>query len=94
MADSTQTMQKQWAKVVAMAWADDGFKTRLIADPKTVLSENGITVPDKINIKITEGGTGELAFALPPKPTGFNGSVEALSERLQPDWCMLCSGSV
>jgi len=36
-----EEFQKAYGKVVAKAWADDGFKAKLLADPKTVLKENG-----------------------------------------------------
>lgn len=34
------------ARVVARAWVDSGFKTRLLADSKTALEELGYTLPD------------------------------------------------
>ena len=33
------------ARVVAHAWADEGFKVRLLADSRTALAEMGITIP-------------------------------------------------
>ena len=34
------------ARVVAHAWADPGFKVRLLADPRSALTELGYTLPD------------------------------------------------
>ena len=34
------------ARVVAHAWADPGFKARLLADPRSALTELGYTLPD------------------------------------------------
>jgi hypothetical protein len=46
--------QKQWAKIVAQAWADEQFKERLLSDTNTVLQEHGIEVPEGINLTINE----------------------------------------
>lgn len=43
-----QEFQKAWSKVVAKAWSDASFKKRLFKDPKTVLTELGIEVPENI----------------------------------------------
>ena len=72
--------EKQWAKVIAQAWADDGFKKRFLDDPRTVLMENGIEFPENIKLGIAEGKEDEVTLILPPKPTDL-GTVEELSER-------------
>jgi Nitrile hydratase, alpha chain len=42
-------------KIVARAWADEGFRERLKADPKgAVAQETGITVPEAIEIEVLE----------------------------------------
>lgn len=38
----SQDMAQAWSKIFAQAWSDPGFKQRLIADPKSVMQENGI----------------------------------------------------
>jgi hypothetical protein len=43
-----QEFQKAWSMVVARAWSDAAFKERLFKDPKTVLTELGIDVPENI----------------------------------------------
>jgi len=47
---------KQWSQIVARAWADETFKTRLESDPSTVLKEHGLEF---------EAGT---RLILPPSP--------------------------
>lgn len=70
-----------WAKVVAQAWADEGFKTRLLANPEAVLKENGIEFPADIKVTISEAKEGEINLTLPPKPA-FPMAVEHLSARV------------
>jgi Nitrile hydratase, alpha chain len=54
------------AKVVARAWADEGFRERLKADPRAaVAEETGITVPESVAIEVLEE-TPERAFLVLP----------------------------
>jgi hypothetical protein len=78
--------QKEWAKVIAKAWVDEEFKKQLLADPKSVLKENGIDFPETIKVNMTESKKDELNLTLPPRPEGISGSAEDLLERIQPDW--------
>jgi Nitrile hydratase, alpha chain len=47
-----QAFQKAWGKVVARAWADAGFKERLLAAPEVVFQEYGFEVPPNILIRV------------------------------------------
>jgi hypothetical protein len=38
--------QRAWAKIVAQAWADENFKSRLMSNPAQVLRDHGIKVPE------------------------------------------------
>ena len=51
-----QAFQKAWGRVIARAWADAGFKKRLLAAPEEVFLEYGFEVPSNILIKIMENG--------------------------------------
>jgi hypothetical protein len=54
------------AKLVAKAWADEGFRERLMADPRAVVSEEtGITVPESITVEVLEE-TPEKAYIVIP----------------------------
>ena len=70
--------EKEWAKVIAQAWIDEEFKAKLLADPKTVLREEGIEFPESIKVNIIEAKEDELNLTLPLKPEGLTGSVEGL----------------
>lgn len=67
--EAFQGKQKEWAKVIAQAWADEGFKKRLLTDPRSVLKENGIDLPESIKLSISEGKEDEINLILPPKPS-------------------------
>lgn len=86
MDDAFKGKQKEWATVIARAWADEDFKKKLLSDPKATLKEHGIEFPAQITVNITEGKKDEINLTLPVKPEGMSGSVEDLQERMQPDW--------
>ena len=60
--------QKDFATLVTRAWTDKDFKQRFLADPRAVLKENGIEVPEGTNIKIVENRDKLTHFVLPLKP--------------------------
>jgi hypothetical protein len=63
-----QETSEKWARIVVQAWVDEGFKNRLLADPKSVLKENGIDFPERIKVNISEDRDDEINLILPPKP--------------------------
>jgi hypothetical protein len=92
MAQQDDT-RRQWAKLVAMAWMDEGFKKRLESDPAKVLAENGIDIPSGAKVRVIESAADELVLPLPAKPANVSGGVQEVSERLQTSgWCMMCAG--
>jgi hypothetical protein len=63
-----EAAQKNYDKVVAKAWSDEEFKRTLIADPESVLKENGVEVPEGMEIKVVENTDKLVHVTLPPKP--------------------------
>ncbi len=55
-------------RIIAKAWADDGFKAQLLANPAAVAAAEGIAVPAGVKIVIHENKPGELHVVLPAKP--------------------------
>jgi hypothetical protein len=54
------------AKIVARAWADEGFRQRLKTDPRgMVAEETGISVPESVQIEVVEE-TPERAYLVIP----------------------------
>lgn len=75
--------QKLWMKIVAKAWADEGYKARLLADPASVFKAEGLEVPSGIELKVVEAKANQAVFVL-PKP----GEAEIVDgeERLAACW--------
>ena len=66
---SSQALRDQAERIIAKAWADDGFKARLLADPAAVAASEGIPIPAGVKIVIHENKPGEFHFVLPVKPS-------------------------
>ena len=61
---------EEYAQVVTKTWQDEGFKRRLVADPRAVLQEYGIAVPDGQAVRVVENTAETVYVALPTKPAG------------------------
>ena len=61
--------RKEYAKVIARAWVDEEFKKRLLAEPATVLAENGIEIPEGMTVKLVERKENEILLVLPHRPS-------------------------
>jgi hypothetical protein len=59
---------KKWGQIVARAWADEGFKSRLLADPAAVLRESGLEVPPGVQVQVGEDTDQVFHLILPQKP--------------------------
>jgi hypothetical protein len=70
---------KKWGQIVARAWADEGFKRRLLADPAAVLRESGFAVPPGVRIQMAEDTDQIFHLVLPQKP----GDEELTDQELQ-----------
>jgi hypothetical protein len=44
-----------WRQIVAKAWCDDAFMKRLFSDPRSVLAEHSLAVPEDTEVQVTEG---------------------------------------
>ncbi len=56
------------AQLFAACWKDEALKARFLADPKTVLAEHGLDVPDGIDVKIVENADDCVHITLPAPP--------------------------
>lgn len=66
----TMTQQKQWAKIIAKSWVDEDFKAELMANPAAVLKQEGIEIPEGVELKCVEATDAQQYLILPPKPEG------------------------
>jgi nitrile hydratase alpha subunit len=61
---------RQWAELVAKAWADDGLRERLVSDPKAVMEEHGLPVPPDIDVRIVQNTENVIYLPLAKNPLG------------------------
>jgi hypothetical protein len=65
------TEQKnQLASLFAACWKDEALKARLMADPKAVLAEHGLDVPDGMDVKVVENADNCVHITMPAPPAG------------------------
>jgi len=67
-------------KVIAKAWSDDSYKARLVADPKAVLGEAGITVENGAELRAVEDTADLRHFVIPAPPAEGELSEDALEQ--------------
>lgn len=60
---------KRWSKLIAKTWGDEGLKRRLLANPASVLEEQGLEVPAGQTVHVVENTSQDLYLVLPPKPS-------------------------
>src|SRR5271163_4009239 len=44
-----------WSQLAARAWCDGAFMKRLRSDPRNVLVENGMEMPEGMGVEVVEG---------------------------------------
>jgi hypothetical protein len=67
-------------RLFAACWKDDALKARFIADPKAVLAEHDIPVPEDLQVKVVENADDCVHITMPARPADYEGlSDEELS---------------
>ena len=61
---------KSLAHLFAACWKDEALKDRFMADPKVVLAEYGMTVPDNLDVRVVENADDCVHITLPAPPAG------------------------
>ena len=59
-----------FAELFAACWKDEALKARFMADPKAVLAERGIDMPDNIDVKVVENSDNTVHITMPMAPDG------------------------
>ena len=54
----------------AACWKDEALKARFMSDPKAVLAERGIDVPDNMNVNVVENSDNTVHITMPKAPGG------------------------
>ena len=65
---SSKEDTKTWGKLIAKLWEDKNLKERLLSNPGPVLKENGIEIPDGIEVRVVENTDKVVYLMLPAKP--------------------------
>lgn len=92
MAEQNE-QQKQWAKIVAKAWIDKDYKLRLLSAPASIMKEEGVEVPEGLELKCVEASDSQAWLVLPPKPDDMSNIVETDEERIAAFTIVGCFGS-
>ncbi len=92
MTDQKKTL----TTLFAACWKDDALKARFIADPKSVLAEHGIDVPEGIDVKVVENADNCVHITLPAAPAGITSlsdeEIAMVAGGEHPGCCVLDTG--
>ena len=56
------------ARLFAACWKDETLKARLMNDPKSVLAEYDMSVPDNLDVRVVENADDCVHITLPAPP--------------------------
>jgi len=59
----------QLVDLFAACWKDEALKQRFMSDPRVVLAEYGIDVPDGMDVNVVENTDNTVHITLPMKPS-------------------------
>ena len=62
--------RNQLAALFAACWKDEALKARFMTDPKAVLAEYGMDVPDGIDVNVVENSDNCVHITMPAAPAG------------------------
>ena len=54
----------------AACWKDEALKARFMSDPRAVLAERGVEMPEGIDVKVVENSDNTVHITLPMAPDG------------------------
>ena len=73
--------RNQLTELFAACWKDEALKARFMADPKAVLAEYDMDVPDDMDVKVVENADNTVHITMPAAPDGHQDlSDEELSD--------------
>ena len=62
--------KEAFAQLFAVCWKDEALKDLVMSDPKTVLKEHGLDVPDGIDMKVVENAEDRVHTPCRTRPRG------------------------
>jgi|GEM_PF-4374778 len=67
-------------------WSDAALKSRLLAEPNSVLAEFGLTIPASVTVQIHENTPTLMNAVLPLQPANSGGSADPISQLMERAW--------
>ena len=64
--------RNQLAELFAACWKDEALKARFMSDPKAVLAEYDMPVPDGMDVKVVENADNCVHITMPAAPDGHH----------------------
>ncbi|MEA1671877.1 NHLP leader peptide family RiPP precursor [Nitrospirillum sp. BR 11163] len=89
-----QENQKITSRVIAKAWADEGYKTKLLADPAAILKAEGLDLPAGITFKVVEDTATVQTLVLPARPAEMSDEDLDRAAGGACSWCVFCELSL
>ncbi|MHB8916475.1 MAG: NHLP leader peptide family RiPP precursor [Desulfocucumaceae bacterium] len=88
MAGKILTREEIEKKAIEKAWKDESFKKDLMQKPHKALSQLGVNVPEKIEIKVVEESAKVVYLVLPVNPETLTGELtDENLENVAGGWC-------
>ena len=79
------------AELFAACWKDEALKQRFMSDPKAVLAEHGMPVPDGMDVNVVENTDNTVHITMPAPPSGhMELSDEELGNAAGGSACVSC----
>ena len=69
--------RNQLTELFAACWKDEALRARFVNDPKAVLAEYDMPVPDGMDVKVVENADNCVHITMPAAPCGHQGLLEA-----------------
>ena len=68
--EQRQHQAQKYTEVVTRTWRDTAFKQQLLGNPRAVLQEHGLSVPNSQTVRVLEDTADTMYLVLPTKPSG------------------------
>ena len=63
---------KQYQQLIAKCWADEAFKRQLLANPAETLKNEGLEVPEGVQVQVVENTPQVFNLVIPAPPTDLS----------------------
>lgn len=94
MAAGTPGSERVYGQIMARIWTDEDFKRRFMSEPAEVLREEGVDIPQGVEVIAVENTPERVYISVPPRPEEV--SEEDLETVAGGNCvgCLGCAGSV